>query len=105
MNKTIKKNWIKALRSGDYTQCKTRLRDNGNFCCLGVLGDVAPDSHWHGQVHKCLSIGSVDTGHISLNAAMCKHLGISINMVCDLQYKNDNGSTFIQIADWIEDKL
>jgi hypothetical protein len=38
MNKKIKKLWVKALRSGDYTQGTGSLRDSeNNFCCLGVL--------------------------------------------------------------------
>lgn len=38
MNPKIKKQWIKALRSGDYKQGKEQLRNGENqFCCLGVL--------------------------------------------------------------------
>lgn len=38
MNPKIKKQWIKALRSGDYKQGKEQLRNDENqFCCLGVL--------------------------------------------------------------------
>lgn len=37
MNQDIKKQWVEALRSGEYTQGKGRLHDGKNFCCLGVL--------------------------------------------------------------------
>lgn len=38
----VKKKWTEALRSGRYTQGKDSLRDvNDNFCCLGVLCDIA----------------------------------------------------------------
>jgi hypothetical protein len=41
MNKRVKKQWLKALRSGEYKQTQGQLReDRGNsagFCCLGVL--------------------------------------------------------------------
>ena len=46
MKKTIKNKWLKALRSGKYTQGYTQLinyDDQGNeisHCCLGVLGVV-----------------------------------------------------------------
>lgn len=45
MNKTIKKKWVKALRSGNYKQGKERLRTtktdgSSYYCCLGVLADV-----------------------------------------------------------------
>ena len=52
MNKEIKQKWIKALRSGRYTQGKLSLREKNyyakpgkpgkpSFCCLGVLCEVA----------------------------------------------------------------
>lgn len=41
MNPTIKKKWVKALRSGKYIQGKNKLQTNdGKFCCLGVLCDI-----------------------------------------------------------------
>lgn len=50
MNKTVKKQWLKALRSGEYKQGQSQLRqveegDYGEegevkFCCLGVLCDI-----------------------------------------------------------------
>lgn len=41
MDKKIKRRWLRALRSGKYTQCQgsLHLKDDG-FCCLGVLCDV-----------------------------------------------------------------
>jgi hypothetical protein len=38
----IKKAWIKALRSGEYKQCRDKLKDptTGSYCCLGVLAEV-----------------------------------------------------------------
>ena len=41
MDKKIKRRWLRALRSGKYTQCKGSLhiKDDG-FCCLGVLCDI-----------------------------------------------------------------
>jgi hypothetical protein len=42
MNKDIKQKWIKALRSGEYTQGNGRLKNKDNqYCCLGVLCDLA----------------------------------------------------------------
>lgn len=47
--KEIKENWLKALKSGEYTQCKESLHNTteklGNrigHCCIGVLGDILP---------------------------------------------------------------
>jgi regulator of RNase E activity RraB len=43
MNADVKKKWVAALRSGEYTQGRDCLynADNGKFCCLGVLCDIA----------------------------------------------------------------
>jgi hypothetical protein len=42
MNPNIRAKWLAALRSGDYVQGQSALRDNSrHFCCLGVLCDVA----------------------------------------------------------------
>ena len=32
--------WIAALRSGEYKQGRSYLRDGAEYCCLGVLCDV-----------------------------------------------------------------
>ena len=41
MNPEIKKQWVEALRSGEYKQGRYCLRDDENkFCCLGVLSDL-----------------------------------------------------------------
>lgn len=47
MNQEVKKEWIEALRSGEYRQgdsylaSKDRHDDNYKFCCLGVLCELA----------------------------------------------------------------
>lgn len=47
MRPELKQKWIDALRSGNYSQGEAFLRDNNdNFCCLGVLCDVADAGEW-----------------------------------------------------------
>lgn len=42
MNPKVKQKWMKALRSGKYSQAKNVLKSTkGGFCCLGVLCDLA----------------------------------------------------------------
>lgn len=41
MNEEIGKKWVAALRSGEYDQGRGYLNANSNFCCLGVLCDLA----------------------------------------------------------------
>lgn len=41
MNPEIKDKWITALESGEFEQGKGSLADNGRYCCLGVLCELA----------------------------------------------------------------
>lgn len=46
MNRRIKKQWVKALKSGKYKQGEGQLRDEHNrFCCLGVLCNLYAKEH------------------------------------------------------------
>ncbi len=40
MNPEIKKKWLEALRSGEYSQGKSHLKAENFYCCLGVLCDL-----------------------------------------------------------------
>jgi hypothetical protein len=41
MNPEVKAQWTAALRSGEYAQGRSQLSKNGEYCCLGVLCDLA----------------------------------------------------------------
>jgi hypothetical protein len=41
MNAEIKVRWVEALRSGAYEQGSLYLKRGNEFCCLGVLCEVA----------------------------------------------------------------
>lgn len=41
MNPEVKTLWLDALRSGEYEQATGQLCENGKYCCLGVLTDLA----------------------------------------------------------------
>jgi len=46
-NLTIIKEWIEALRSGEYQQGKHSLKVNDDtYCCLGVLCDKVKPKEW-----------------------------------------------------------
>lgn len=40
MNPEVKKQWLKALRSGKYRKGTKALLKKGGYCCLGVLTDL-----------------------------------------------------------------
>ncbi len=41
MNPEVKAAWTQALRSGEYIQGVGHLVEDGKYCCLGVLCDLA----------------------------------------------------------------
>lgn len=45
MNKDNVRKWVAALRSGKYEQTTSFLYDNGRYCCLGVLCEIAGIQH------------------------------------------------------------
>lgn len=40
MKADIKAKWVAALRSGQYEQTDSALRNDDSYCCLGVLCDI-----------------------------------------------------------------
>lgn len=107
-----------ALRSGDYDQCKSYLRDNGGFCCLGVACDVfaketgrgrwvgLEDLGWHFQIGE-------QTRSRRLPDKVMGWYGFADNSVAypdpddkltilDLANWNDDGKDFPWIADLID---
>lgn len=49
MNPEIKAKWVAALRSGEYNQAVSVLRNGYGFCCLGVLCDLFASEHGMGD--------------------------------------------------------
>lgn len=104
MNKSLKKKWVKALRSGEYGQGSGLLHDKGKFCCLGVLADV---------------MGILDGGLVYDDAGRCYNGmlpgnrvgGVDPDVQGILVSMNDNHdplqgpASFHDIADFIEKNL
>jgi len=44
MNQSILKQWLAALRSGDYKKGHGDLRRDDSYCCLGVLCELAVEA-------------------------------------------------------------
>ena len=96
MDKKLKAKWVKALRSGKYKQAKyVFLEADGNMSCLGVLADIC------GIPRSAMIVNT------SLEArGKLKPLGVlPIVIRKTLSNKNDDGESFLQIADWIEQNL
>ena len=128
MNPEIKAKWIEALRSGDYQQGGGRLRGgNDQFCCLGVLCDIAANSE---GVDVRVTQVELDQpcdcemcekgpdylyngcdGYLPIEVVNWSGLGYvnpEVTVGGDrrtLSYLNDGGYTFGQIAELIEEQL
>jgi hypothetical protein len=112
MNQQVKEKWLSALRSGDYQQTKSCLHKGDRFCCLGVLCDL------YGKEHN-VEWKLVDAGIYYEFQDKKAILPLSVRKWADivstdpyinsrsstLGKLNDNGSTFIEIADLIEEHL
>lgn len=118
MNSYIKQLWVNALRSNEYSQGKGCLQgtDEGihGFCCLGVLCDLYAKET--GTEWECVSY----TGHyvfmgetaylpeeVQEWAGLNSHFPRVRNAKGNLQELvtlNDNGTTFTEIAQMIEEQ-
>ena len=108
---TWKKNraaWVKALRSGEYEQCRARLFNGMGYCCLGVLCKVAglePDTAFmfDGSSRRAPSRAKAFVGL----ATSCGEWKLEPNEAYGfkfetLAWRNDDGNSFFEIADIIE---
>ena len=114
MNSTIKQLWINALRSGEYVQGKTVLRDQNNqYCCLGVLTDLYAKEFsipWqYDDDSNAYKFGDEEFSSTYLTPSVMQwsELDSFNSPVQDstLATLNDNGKTFGEIADLIEKYL
>lgn len=89
--------WVKALRSGEYTQGHFRLCQNGKYCCLGVACNIAGHQ-------KTLNIDE-DMQFVSIKQYnnVPKELKGVLELPKVLSEMNDHGNRgFKYIATWIE---
>lgn len=127
MNEERKKEWVEALRSGEYEQTRNWLRTTDGHCCLGVACDLAvahavipapklEDGHHYeygssagalpDNVREWLAVSDstveIDFGQgefINPTRYPTRHTNLKGVTLAGL---NDTGLTFDQIADVIE---
>ena len=111
MNRKIKRDWIRALLSGDYRQVRGRLANMKNGrCCLGVLADVChvPFVREGRSMQYCFSTeeaGAVIDSE-SLPVEFQKKIGLRPDAQGHLIEMNDNEKvSFEGIAAWIRKNL
>jgi hypothetical protein len=106
MKLELKANWLAALRDGSRKQGTGRLRSaTDEFCCLGVLLDVA-GCEWllpkNRNRYETTSFGAEGGEACSLTDEMQTTFALSREAEAHLIAMNDGGNSFGEIADWIE---
>lgn len=108
ISRKLKKDWVKALRSGEYRQGKRTLvkgcwPDTQEYCCLGVLGRVCGLSVDNMVNHTSFADHYSDIWS-SIPEALLKSGNVTLtNKLIDM---NDmQMKSFSEIADWIEENL
>ncbi len=117
--------WIKALRSGDFQQCRGALKTNKGYCCLGVLCELYLNDHPKAFWKKATNFVIPESFrfHVSKEAGMNAAIGTLPNEVVEwaglspgdplvttklgkkmpLTSLNDGGVSFSEIATLIEE--
>lgn len=112
MNKTLKKKWLRALRSGRYKQgtANLKVKKDGKleYCCLGVLCAAArePMTAMRSTETLIRYVTSKDNLGSTFSTRLLKKFGLTIEQHNELTGMNDlQGKSFDEIADYIEDNL
>lgn len=113
MNPEVKEKWIKALESGEYTQgmgyLKSELKGEYFFCCLGVLCDIHANetgNEWDKNDALCLDNIYSYLGEKSfLPQGLTHWANLDPDDISYLVNRNDDGSTFDEISQYIRNNL
>ncbi len=111
--KRFKEKWLKALRSGDFTQTKSQLTKQGKHCCLGVACKISGYSR-----EKMGISGTILSDNFpAIPGVLCTDKERDYEGLMDrdgdntsvpdlLMAMNDTyGKSFDEIADWVEENL
>jgi hypothetical protein len=105
------KDWIDALRSGKYTQGMEVLKSSSGckelHCCLGVLIEVIdPDRFDKTEIDDGAKCFYYEEDHQMIPEWMSRQIDLLTRSdASTLSRLNDSGSTFIDIAELLEDGL
>lgn len=113
MKADIAEKWVNALESGEYKQTRGKLQDQYGYCCLGVLCDLAiqenvipepilDDNYYVYGENKIIYYLPVKVLKWAGMKDTSGTYGEEYNV---LSYKNDNGSSFKEIAKIIRENV
>ncbi len=111
MNPLIKAQWLADLRSDVYPQTHSYLHTSEGYCCLGVLLSHYPHATWEiiDEPGDKDVYGLQDEDGLALTGLrlpMLQWAALDRNAQDHLMTMNDDdGETFLTIADWIDEHL
>ena len=94
MNQRLIEQWCTALRFGQYVQGYKFLRREDQYCCLGVLRHIVDPKDQR-------ALTTPGMGEL-LTEEQLDEFGLGADAQCNLATMNDDGYTFVEIADHIE---
>lgn len=109
MNKEVKKEWLKRLRSKKAKQITGNLKDvadNGSVsghCCLGVLCEIHQETHpkfkWRGEGSPSYGSTARNSSETGLTTSVMKWAGLNKEDCLKFTFLNDlDRLTFPEIA-------
>lgn len=102
----FKAKWVEALRSRKFRQANDTLREQRPgrhyaYCCLGVACQLVDPKGWRGGEFEFKDV--TDAGYPP--DSLMEHIGLDPSDARKLAGMNDHGSTFPEIATYIEENL
>lgn len=116
LNKPLLKKWVEELRSGKYKQAKNVLYDKttGGMCCLGLLCKIqGRDMEKIGPLENTSTLTDYKERPVchdgedydgTINTMKNYSAGLGFYEQKNLAEMNDEGKTFPEIADCVEEK-
>ena len=111
LNPEFKAKWLEMLRSGEYEQTTNSLFNGIGYCCLGIAclafggkfeEDVYREQWPHSEEIQDMKLSG---GSEYLSWQFSQKIGLSQTEENKLVCMNDDGSSFSDIADYIEKNL
>jgi hypothetical protein len=114
MDPDVKREWLKALRSGKYRRAQGKLKDGAGYCCLGVLcvtmgWEFDPEDgelDWGQKLQAGLTEDTM-SALVRLNDGTLHEASDEVKAIAGnvKGYRKDKGASFTRIANLIEEKL
>lgn len=105
MNVTFIRQWIAALRSGEYSQTTGVHKQADTFCALGLGYELCPGRVWV-PFKGCSGHSFVAEGGKVVPPLLFQMSDLPPDALTHIAYQlNDNGASFLEIADHLESLL